>query len=445
MLDQACHHLALSGPRVALPWANRALDLAMARGTLQASAQAIWGTVAYRCGNPDGLGAAGAAAARVEITPTSNAMERYPYQDPVLNYAILAVQAERFADAEQLLTEILSSAERRCEPATLIYAAFAWIDGLCRLGRLNEADVVVDHLIELSELLFPHWSSLASTYRALVLLEQGQLEQAALCCEQLTGKIHHRDSLHRMHRTDGLALYVRGVLARRQGDAEAACALFAELEQWADHTGEADPPHLPWASDAVAAYLACDRHADARHVLDWVAQRAAPLPSRWPRIVLAAGQAALAEHTGDRARADEYFTQALDLHAELPMPLVRSQVLADYGAFLTRSGETVRSRVLLAEALHIAESCGAGWHASRARAEWRRAGGRTGTLKPDELSPQEASVARLAQAGRSNRQIAQQLHLSIKTVETHLGHVYQKLGIRSRWQLAERTISNGGE
>ncbi|MGH3780174.1 MAG: helix-turn-helix domain-containing protein, partial [Pseudonocardiaceae bacterium] len=80
-----------------------------------------------------------------------------------------------------------------------------------------------------------------------------------------------------------------------------------------------------------------------------------------------------------------------------------------------------------------------------ARVEWRRAGGRTRTRKPDELSPQEASVARLAQAGRTNREIAAHLHLSIKTVETHLGHIYQKLGIRSRWQLGGRNIPDAKE
>jgi DNA-binding NarL/FixJ family response regulator len=117
------------------------------------------------------------------------------------------------------------------------------------------------------------------------------------------------------------------------------------------------------------------------------------------------------------------------------MPLARAQTLTDYGAFLARSDENARARAPLAEALHLAEACGAAWHANRARAEWRRAGGRTRTRKPDELSPREAAVAQLARAGRTNREIAQQLHLSIKTVETHLGHIYQKLGIRSRWQL----------
>jgi pentatricopeptide repeat protein len=86
----------------------------------------------------------------------------------------VAVYAERFDEAERLLTEILASAERRCEPITLIRAAIAWIDGLCRLGRLNEALSLVDRLTELTELFPPYLSPVASTYRALVLLEQGQ-------------------------------------------------------------------------------------------------------------------------------------------------------------------------------------------------------------------------------------------------------------------------------
>jgi DNA-binding CsgD family transcriptional regulator len=150
----------------------------------------------------------------------------------------------------------------------------------------------------------------------------------------------------------------------------------------------------------------------------------------------------LAERSGDRALAQTHFTRALDLSDDLPMPLARARTLTNYGAFLTRGAQIAQARTLLAEALHIGEECGAGWHANRARTDWRRAGGRTRTRKPDELSPQETNVAQLAQAGRTNREIAQQLHLSVKTVETHLGHIYQKLGIRSRWQLNRHTISN---
>ena len=442
LLDQAFHHQVLSGPRAALPWVNRAAELATTRGVMQASALAAWGVIAYRCGDPEGLVTAAAAATRVDVLSTSRSVDRHRYRHPAFSYATLAVHAERFGDAERLLTEILSSAERRCEPITLIQAAIAWIDGLCRLGRLNEALTLADRLIELAELV-PRSFPLAIAYRALVLLEQGHLEQVELCCAQLPADIH--PDHYSVHSADGLELHVRAVLAYRQGHADAACGLFTQLQQWADRSGEADPSYVPWAADAIAAHLACGRSSDARLVIDWVTQRAMALPSRWPKIVVATGQAALGEHTGDRTAAENHFSQALGLHDDLPMPLSRARTLTDYGAFLTRGAEIVRGRALLAEALHIAEECGAGWHVKRARTEWRRAGGRTRTRKPDELSPQEASVAQLAQVGRTNREIAQQLHLSVKTVETHLGHIYQKLGIRSRWQLTGRTIPDTKE
>jgi hypothetical protein len=174
-----------------------------------------------------------------------------------------------------------------------------------------------------------------------------------------------------------MQLHVRGVLAHRQGDARTACSLFAQLEEWADHTGEADPSFMLWAADAVAAYLSCGRDTDARHVIDWVAQRAVALPTQWPKIVVTTGQAALAERTGDRVLADSYFRRALELQEDLPMPLARCTTLTDYGAFLTCGGDRVRARTLLGQAVQLAETCGAGWHARRARAEYRRAGGRT--------------------------------------------------------------------
>ena len=442
LLDQAYLHQTLSGPQAALPWADRAAELATTRGVMQASAQAAWGALAYRCGDPEGLvRAAAAAATRVDLIPTSRSMDWHRYRHPTLSYAIVAIHAERFTDAERLLTEILSSAEHRSEPITQVQAATAWIDGLCRLGRLDEALTLVDRLTELTELspTPPGWPSATEHWSSW---SKGSWSKRRCAARSLPTTTHH--DRYSLHRADGLELHVRAVLAYRQGDAETACLLFTQLKQWADRTGEADPSYLPWAADAIAAHLACGRDTDAQHVIDWVAQRAAAFPTRWPKIVVAAGQATLAEHAGDRALAENYFSQALDLHAELPMPLARSRTLTDYGALLTRGGDITRARVLLAEALHIAEECGAGWYANRARVEWRRAGGRTRTHKPDELSPQEAAVAQLAQAGRTNREIAQQLHLSIKTVETHLGHIFQKLGIRSRWQLTGRVSPDTG-
>jgi DNA-binding CsgD family transcriptional regulator len=236
----------------------------------------------------------------------------------------------------------------------------------------------------------------------------------------------------------GYDLRLRGMLALRQGEVETACQTFARLEDLAEGWGVLDPSHIPWADDALAAYLLCGREADARRVVERLGVGAAALPSRWPKVVAAIGRAAVAEREGDAALAEAFFSRALALQEAMEMPLARARALTEYGAFLSRRGELDRARPLLAEAIRTAEACGAGWHANQARVQWRRAGGRAGRRGPGDLTPQEAAVARLARAGKTNREIARQLFLSVNTVETHLAHVYGKLGIHRRWELIAR-------
>jgi DNA-binding CsgD family transcriptional regulator len=113
------------------------------------------------------------------------------------------------------------------------------------------------------------------------------------------------------------------------------------------------------------------------------------------------------------------------------------ETLIDYGSFLRRRGRAVHARAPLAAAIAIAEGCGAGWLARTARDELALAGGRRrrGRATRDELTAAQQRVADLAAAGHSNAEIARRLVLSVNTVETHLKHVYTKLGIRSRRQL----------
>ena len=62
-------------------------------------------------------------------------------------------------------------------------------------------------------------------------------------------------------------------------------------------------------------------------------------------------------------------------------------------------------------------------------------------IPPGQLSPQEKAVARLARAGRTNRQISAELYLSVNTVETHLAHTYRKLGISRRSELTGHDLN----
>jgi DNA-binding CsgD family transcriptional regulator len=264
----------------------------------------------------------------------------------------------------------------------------------------------------------------------MVLLELGRLQEAEHWCDQLA----HHAQRHPWFLIHGYNLHRRATLAWRKGNADQACTLFAELEELVTRWGLVDPSTIPWAGDAISAYLACSRPADARRVVDRLAAAHA-LPGLWPAVVASRGRAALAEQSGDIEQAEYHFAEAIRLQVDLRIPLCRAETLTMSGAFLARRGDVPRARRLLREALELAERHGAAWHTDLARAEWRRVGGRASQTRPGELTPRESAIAALAQAGRTNRQIAHQLFLSENTVETHLAHVYRKLGIRRRWEL----------
>jgi DNA-binding CsgD family transcriptional regulator len=125
-----------------------------------------------------------------------------------------------------------------------------------------------------------------------------------------------------------------------------------------------------------------------------------------------------------------------------------ARAMTDLGAALRRDGRRAESRELLRPALDVAHRCGALALTERARTELVAAGGRPRRLLLtglDSLTPSERRVAQLAAAGLTNRDIAQNLFITTRTVEGHLTHAYQKLAITSREQLAlALTASNSG-
>jgi DNA-binding CsgD family transcriptional regulator len=115
------------------------------------------------------------------------------------------------------------------------------------------------------------------------------------------------------------------------------------------------------------------------------------------------------------------------------------RALCDLGAALRRRGRREAAREPLRLALDLADRGGALRLAARARAELHDAGARprrAALSGRGALTPSEHRVAALAAEGHSNRQIAQRLFVTQRTVETHLTHAFQKLDIRSREELA---------
>jgi DNA-binding CsgD family transcriptional regulator len=140
---------------------------------------------------------------------------------------------------------------------------------------------------------------------------------------------------------------------------------------------------------------------------------------------------------------DDYvatFERALDLlPASAPFAVARTHLC--YGERLRRSGERRRARAQLEEALTAFERLGAHAWIERVHQELRASGRRLRRLDADtrdELTPQELQVALQAARGLTNREIAQALFLSPKTVEFHLTRIYRKLDLHARAELVER-------
>jgi DNA-binding CsgD family transcriptional regulator len=121
-------------------------------------------------------------------------------------------------------------------------------------------------------------------------------------------------------------------------------------------------------------------------------------------------------------------------------PLYRARLQLAFGEWLRRQRRTAESRAPLRAARDAFDALGVVPWGERARQELRASGESSRRRTPDrldELTPQELQIAQMAAAGLSNREIGQRLYLSHKTVETHLYHVFPKLGVTSRVHLPD--------
>ncbi len=232
---------------------------------------------------------------------------------------------------------------------------------------------------------------------------------------------------------DDLALARAWLLLAHQGDARAAADAALELDR-ADSWGCGSPTLLPWRSVASVALAQLGEEERALALAQEELQLAEALGT--PRAVGIAHRAvALAGPPEQRQAGLEAAVAALENGAAR---LELARVTCELGAELRRSGERSAARDVLRRAHTLATECGATRLVNRVRDELGRSGARL-MREPasgvEGLTPSEVRVAELAAEGLTNREVAQALFVSEKTVETHLGRVYRKLDIKSRHAL----------
>ncbi len=193
---------------------------------------------------------------------------------------------------------------------------------------------------------------------------------------------------------------------------------------------------------AVQAALACGERTEARDLAEELASGLRGRDAPAARAASCFCQGAVAEAAGEGSAAARLFARADTMWGELPSPYEAAQAREARARCLLAEGDEHGAALLLG-ALETFGELRASWDAARVRGDLKahgiappahRRGGRR--AYGDQLSPREAEVAHLAGVGRKNREIAELLFLSPRTVEDHVAAALRKLGLESRRELA---------
>ena len=272
-------------------------------------------------------------------------------------------------------------------------------------------------------------SSLATAFMVGALIERGAINEgcALLAAVNLDGQLGPTWPYN-------VARHARGCLHAAAGDHAAAVKDLLEAGELAELWGVRNPMLIPWRSDAALSLSALgDRDTASRLCAEEI-----ELARQWGAargLGIALRAAGVAEGGG---RGLELLAEAVSVLRPSAARLELARALVDLGAAHRRAGSRARARDFLREGLDLAHTLGGLALADRARRELVVAGGRPrrdAMRGRDALTPSELRVAWLAAVGQTNRQIAQALFVTQRTVENHLTSTYAKLGISSRPEL----------
>ena len=243
----------------------------------------------------------------------------------------------------------------------------------------------------------------------------------------------------------GMAL---ALVASARGDAEAVLAALEPVAALSPNPAVDEPGFWPWQDLYAEALVGVGRAEDADAFLqphEALAERRGR-PSAIAKLARARGRTDAA--LGRRESAAAAFERALAHIEPLGMPYDRALIEFAHGQFLRRNGRRRAAADQLSRARDTFAALEARPALERCERELEACGlkpSKRGTNEPPELTPQEQAVARLVATGRTNREVAGELLLSVKTVEVHLTRIYAKLGVSSRSQLAANPYRGGAK
>lgn len=353
-------------------------------------------------------------------------------------FALCTVLA--MADLDEVLTiyeHLLAEAYRRGSTFALATVKVFRAQTLVWRGDLGEAEADAREALAGAAdwAASARFAGHASAFLADALMEQGRLDEAAA--------VLNRPGLDASLPETVRLLYLRDSRARfriLRGDLAGGLAELLDAGRQFDSVGSVNPAFIAWRSPA-ALVLRQLGDQDQAHRL---AREELELARAWgaPRALGAALRAAGLVEGGDPGLA--LLGEAVEVLSDSPAKLEHAKARTELGAALRRAGHRVQAREQLRRAVELATICGAAPLAARAETELLATGARPRRIAVygvESLTPSERRVAEMAAQGPSNREIAQSLFITQRTVEVHLTSVYRKLDISSRWQLSAALAS----
>ena len=354
--------------------------------------------------------------------------------DPILAVVVaFAVRcltvADRLDEADRILSATVDEARRhranyRVGPVLLFRS-----DARFRAGRLRDA--VADAQAALTAYVHAGRLSVLGSTAVLVqaLAERGELAAAEAALE--AAEAHGPPEAIGDAYSGTLLLNARARLRLAQGNPRAALADLLEVGRRQEAMREPNPAAMDWRSQAALAYATLEQRDAALALVREELELARRFGAARAIGIALRTRAVIAD---DLDRLHE----AVEVLAASPARLEHARALADLGVALRHRRRIAEAREPLRRALDLAIRCGATPLAERARTELLIAGARPRRPRltgADALTTNERRVATMAADGRSNREIAQALYVSHKTVEKHLTAAYRKLGVRAREDL----------
>jgi DNA-binding CsgD family transcriptional regulator/tetratricopeptide (TPR) repeat protein len=377
----------------------------------------------------DALDIADAAARLADQSP-----DRQGHRYPILaNRVFILAGLDRFEEARSALNAGIRVCEELGSPWHLPGYQMAGAFERFVVGQWDDAIAEVESSLELADESGESFSLiLGRSVLSLIFLHRNDLGRAAEAAAVAVGQLAETGARYRGQ----WAPWAQALVLEAQDKRAEAFVTLAEAWDLCTQLGFT-LEYRALGPDLVRLALAVGDTARARDVSARVTELAArnEVPSLTGAALLCHG---LAEDDPETLQA------AVDAYAGSPRPLELALAAEDAGTAFARQGTVERARPLLERAVEIYERLDAARDVGRIEAVLREAGIRRGRRGPGSrpqhgwpsLTTTEQTVARLVAEGLSNPQIGDRLYISRRTVQTHLGHVFAKLDLTSRAQLA---------